>query len=75
MYPGAPLYGKYVGKTGEDHGNVSAGFTDENGNLNVEKVIQSFQRFMKEQHSSKDKDFIERNGRLLFLAFIKPIIK
>lgn len=29
---------------------------------------------MKEQYSSKDTSFIERNGRLLFLAFLKPII-
>ena len=29
---------------------------------------------MKEQYSSLDADFIEREGRLLFLAFIKPII-
>ncbi len=29
---------------------------------------------MKEQYSSKDKEFIEHYGRLLFLAFIKPII-
>ena len=29
---------------------------------------------MKEQYSAKDIPFLERNGRLLFLAFIKPII-
>lgn len=29
---------------------------------------------MKEQYSSIDSDFIEREGRLLFLAFIKPIV-
>ena len=29
---------------------------------------------MKEQYSGKDEKFIEREGRLLFLAFIKPII-
>lgn len=29
---------------------------------------------MKEQYSGQDKDFIETHGRLLFLAFIKPII-
>lgn len=29
---------------------------------------------MKEQYSSKDADFLEHHGRLLFLAFIKPII-
>jgi hypothetical protein len=29
---------------------------------------------MKEQYNRKDTTFIERNGRLLFLSFIKPII-
>lgn len=29
---------------------------------------------MKEQYSNIDANFIEREGRLLFLAFIKPII-
>ena len=42
--------------------------------LNMEKVLLKFQQFMKEQYSGKDEKFIEREGRLLFLAFIKPII-
>ena len=42
--------------------------------LNLEKVLLKFQEFMKEQYSPKDKIFIERNGRLIFLAFLKPII-
>lgn len=46
----------------------------ENNNLNIEKVINRFQQFMKEQYSTLDSKFIEREGRLLFLAFIKPII-
>ena len=46
----------------------------ENDRLNVEKILLKFQQFMKEQYSSKDEKFIEREGRLLFLAFIKPII-
>ena len=29
---------------------------------------------MKEQYSPKDKEFVERNWRLLYLAFIKPVI-
>jgi len=40
----------------------------------VEKILQRFKQFMKEQYSSKDQEFIEHHGRLLFLAFIKPII-
>ncbi|MCP5049156.1 MAG: AAA family ATPase [bacterium] len=53
---------------------VSSSYIQPDGSLNIEKAIQKFQDFMKEQYSSRDIDFIERNGRLLFLAFIKPII-
>jgi len=42
--------------------------------LDFEKVLLRFQQFMKEQYSVLDSKFIEREGRLLFLAFIKPII-
>ena len=46
----------------------------ENKTLNMEKVLYKFQEFMKEQYSEQDTKFLERNGRLLLLAFIKPII-
>ena len=42
--------------------------------LNMELVLTKFQAFMREQYSKQDRDFVERNGRLVFLAFIKPII-
>lgn len=42
--------------------------------LDFKKVLLRFQQFIKEQYSTLDSDFIEREGRLLFLAFIKPII-
>jgi hypothetical protein len=42
--------------------------------LDFEKILLRFQQFIKEQYSSIDLKFIEREGRLLFLAFIKPII-
>ena len=45
----------------------------ENG-LNIALVLQKFQAFMKEHYSQKDQAFLEREGRLLFLAFLKPII-
>lgn len=54
--------------------NIASSYTHEDGSLNIEKIIRKFQEFMKEQYSQKDISFIERNGRLLFLAFIKPII-
>ena len=46
-----------------------------NGNdLNLKAVLLKFQQFMKENHSDKDEKFVEREGRLLFLSFLKPII-
>jgi hypothetical protein len=42
--------------------------------LNMELVLLKFQSFMKEQFSKKDRDFLEHQGRLVFLAFMKPIL-
>jgi len=42
--------------------------------LNMEKVVLRFQDLLKEQYSKKDRDFVERQGRLLFLAYLKPIL-
>ena len=42
--------------------------------LNMELVLQKFQAFMQEQYSKHDRDFLERHGRLVFLAFMKPIL-
>lgn len=42
--------------------------------LNMENVLLNFQTFMKQQFSSKDREFLEKDGRLIFLAFLKPII-
>lgn len=54
--------------------NNKLSFVKESGELNIEKVLKRFMQFMKEQYSEKDAEFIENHGRLLFLAFIKPII-
>ena len=54
--------------------NFRDNFVRENDTLNFKKILNKFQLFIKEQYSNKDQDFLERNGRLLFLAFIKPII-
>ncbi len=45
-----------------------------NNGLDMVKVLENFQSFMKQQYSDKDRKFLERDGRLIFLAFIKPII-
>lgn len=54
--------------------NIHGKFTRDDGSLDFEKVLVEFQQFMKEQYSLKDRDFLERNGRLVFQAFLKPII-
>ena len=55
-----------------DH--FAANYLDPAGGLDIKKVFLKFQEFMKEHYGEKDRDFVERNGRLLFLAFIRPII-
>jgi hypothetical protein len=54
--------------------NPSTAFQVTNRKLDMAKILARFQLFMKEQYSCKDRDFLERHGRLIFLAFIKPII-
>lgn len=54
--------------------NFKGNFITENNGLNMEKILLKFQQFMKENYSTKDVEFLERNGVLLFIAFIKPII-
>lgn len=64
---------KLENKTDMSTYNFKENFIIENG-LDFEKILLRFQQFIKEQYSSIDSKFIEREGRLLFLAFIKPII-
>ncbi len=49
-------------------------FTNSNGDLNIEILLEKFQELMKAEYRDKDKEFIEREGRLIFLAFVKPVI-
>ena len=37
-------------------------------------VLTRFQQFMKEHASDRDERFLEREGRLVFLSFLKPIV-
>ncbi|MBP2031336.1 hypothetical protein J2Z42_000001, partial [Clostridium algifaecis] len=54
--------------------NEKSNFINEDGNLDVKKVLVKFQEFMKHEYSEKREAFLEADGRLLFLAFISPII-
>ena len=49
-------------------------FIDNNGDLDMKTVLLKFQELMKSEYRDRDKKFIEREARLLFLAFLKPII-
>ncbi len=42
--------------------------------LDVKRIMQRFQAFMKEHYSGQDAKFLEREGRLLFLSYLRPII-
>ena len=46
----------------------------ENGALDMERALQKFQEVMKAEYRNEDVSFIEQQGRLLFLCFMKPII-
>lgn len=42
--------------------------------LDVKLILQRFQGFMKEHYSDREARFLEREGRLLFLSYLRPII-
>lgn len=46
----------------------------QNGSLNMEHVITRFQDLMHEEYRDSTVPFLEKEGRLLFLTFLKPII-
>jgi AAA+ ATPase superfamily predicted ATPase len=45
-----------------------------NNGLDVKALVEGFQAFMKLNHSERSNDMLERDGRLVFLAYLKPII-
>ncbi|MEA1910125.1 MAG: GxxExxY protein, partial [Spirochaetota bacterium] len=47
---------------------------DHEGSLDMNRVLLKFQEFMKEQYSNRDTKFLEREGRLVFMSFLKPIV-
>ena len=49
-------------------------FIKEDGHLDMVQVLDRFQSFMRSEYREEDERFIERQGRLLFLCFLKPII-
>lgn len=53
---------------------VTASYLLPGNALNMPKVLAKFQEYMREQYSKQERNFLERNARLVFLAFLKPII-
>jgi hypothetical protein len=54
--------------------DLGSGYKNDDKTLNMEAVLLGFQTLMKKEYSRNDRDFLEKNGRLVFLAFLKPII-
>lgn len=54
--------------------NNRTSFTRDDGTLDVKDILLKFQEFMKHEYSEKRKTFLEEDGRLIFLAFLSPII-
>lgn len=46
----------------------------QNGKLNMEHVVTRFLDLMHEEYRASTEPFLEKEGRLLFLTFLKPII-
>ncbi|AZO93841.1 AAA family ATPase [Halocella sp. SP3-1] len=49
-------------------------YENENGTLDIKIALLKYQEYMQSVYGKFDKGFIERQGRLLLLAFFKPII-
>ncbi|NMM64018.1 AAA family ATPase [Clostridium sp. P21] len=54
--------------------NQRSTYIKEDGSLDIRKILVKFSEFMKHEYSEKREAFLEADGRLLFLAFISPII-
>ena len=46
----------------------------QNGHLNMEHVVTRFRDLLQEEYRESTEPFLEKEGRLLFLTFLKPII-
>jgi hypothetical protein len=54
--------------------SIEQGQFIETGRLDMEKTLRKFREFMKQEYRHKDDKFYETNGRLLCLAYLRPII-
>lgn len=71
-YMTAKTFQKLLRQRKHNFGTVA--FINDDNTLNLEAVLLKFQQFMKEQYSNKVIDYLEKEWRILFLAFLKPIL-
>ena len=53
---------------------VDKGEVLDNDKLDMEKLLLKFQEFMYAEYRQEDEHFYETNGRLIFLAYLKPLL-
>ena len=71
------LYNYMVAKTTvamQSYINYAEHFKTDNNGLNMPAALLKFQQFMKEEFNEKDITFLERQGRLVFLSFLTPVL-
>ena len=68
------MVGQLENEVDINRNNLTDSYQLPNDQLDMEAVLQKFQLAMKEYYSKKDRDFLEKHGRLIFLSFLKPII-
>ena len=71
------IYGYMLARAARERSSflgVQSGEFYQGDGLNLKAILRKFQQFLKENHSDKDQKFLEREGRLLFLSYLKPII-
>ncbi|MBR1390730.1 MAG: AAA-like domain-containing protein [Lachnospiraceae bacterium] len=70
------LYDYLVSVNSREHGIMGPERNQfvKDGGLDVLLILTKFQDFMRSEYRQEDEKFVERQGRLLFLCFLKPII-
>lgn len=71
------LFVYFSNKTMREQGDKISPFVASyirNGHLNMEYVVERFRDLMHEEYRESTVPFLEKEGRLLFLTFLKPII-
>ena len=64
----------YQAKLSMQQTHLPLSYEKPDGSLDLESALLRFQQFLREQYSAKDERFLERQWRLIFLAFFKPIL-